>query len=162
MATVSEVCQKIEDDVESMLQKYDKDGDRSLTRSEVIEYFTQNKVKNPKISAVMIFKLLDTDRDDTISINEIRKHATKLNQKNLEDAITREVKQFLGRHDTNGDQKITFDEFVEDLVKTEKMDKETAKDTADFFFSEIDTDKDNILTVAELRKYVGSLANPQQ
>ncbi|EGC37151.1 hypothetical protein DICPUDRAFT_30751 [Dictyostelium purpureum] len=49
-----------------MSEKYDKDGDRSLTRSEVIEYFKENKVKNPNINAAMIFKCLDVNRGNNI------------------------------------------------------------------------------------------------
>ncbi|EGC33291.1 hypothetical protein DICPUDRAFT_98602 [Dictyostelium purpureum] len=162
MASVMDVCRKIEKDVDDMLQKYDKDGDKSLTRSEVVEYFSKTDPKMAKINAVMIFKLLDHNRDDTISINEIRKHATKLNKKNLEAAISREVNQILETHDKNGDQKITLDEMVQSLMKTSNLDKETARETAEFYFSEIDGDKDNVMTVAELRKYYGSLANPQQ
>ncbi|EGC34945.1 hypothetical protein DICPUDRAFT_94666 [Dictyostelium purpureum] len=162
MATVRDVCKKIERDVEDMLEKYDKDGDKSLTRSEVIEYFTQNNVKNPTIHAALIFKLLDVDRDDTITINEIRKHVNKINQKNLEEAITRQVGQYLERYDQNGDFKITFDEMVESLIKVTKLDKNTARETAEFYFSQIDTDNDYVLTVDELKKYCCSLANPQQ
>ncbi|EGC28857.1 hypothetical protein DICPUDRAFT_59151 [Dictyostelium purpureum] len=149
MATVSDVCKKIEEDIESMLQKYDKNGDKSLTRGEIVESLSQINARNPLKTALLIFKRLDTNRDGTISINEIRNNATQLNQKNLEDAIRREVTQILDNHDKNGDQKITLDEMVESLIKTSNLDKEK---TADIYFYEIDTDKDGVLTVDELKK----------
>ncbi|EGC29508.1 hypothetical protein DICPUDRAFT_90467 [Dictyostelium purpureum] len=152
MATVSDVCKKIEQDVESMLKKYDRDGDKSLTLDEITDYLCQNKVKNPERTAYMIFKRLDTNNGK----------CSKIKSKELEDAIKREVADILKFYDQNEDKRITFDEMVESLIKSGGFEREAAKNTATFYFDEIDTDKDKVLTIAELKKYCGSLANPQQ
>ncbi|EGC37152.1 hypothetical protein DICPUDRAFT_91690 [Dictyostelium purpureum] len=133
MHYVHRVWTKVQEELEYILGKYNKDGDRGLNRSEVAEFFKKNNVKFPNIQTQLIFKYLDGYR---------------------------------GRFDQNGDKKITYDEMIEDFNTFFKFEtdlhKNDAYNTADFLFNKIDTDKDGVLTVADLTKYCGPLPNPEQ
>ncbi|EGC34949.1 hypothetical protein DICPUDRAFT_92112 [Dictyostelium purpureum] len=159
MSTIFPIIDKIERDVEIMLLRYDLNEDKRLTRKEVIESLKQDKVEDPEISAGLIFKSIDVNKDDIISISEIRANLNKLNKKNLEEAIAHDLKEFFENHDQNNDKKITLGELVEGLVRAENYDKETAKKIAELIFKAKDTDNDGVLTVGELEKHFRAIAS---
>ncbi|KAM9991700.1 hypothetical protein ACTFIZ_005116 [Dictyostelium cf. discoideum] len=64
-------------DIERFLKENDKDGDRKVTRGEVLKRFTDQGAVDPEHITDSIFKQMDINRDGEITCNEIKEFNRK-------------------------------------------------------------------------------------
>jgi len=101
-----------EEEVEEMYAKVDADGNGEIDYSEfvVATMNEKNLLSNNKLRAA--FKMFDKDGGGSISIEEIRQ-VLSFGQ-NLDEEV---VKQIIKQVDENGDGEISYDEFVQMMMK---------------------------------------------
>lgn len=118
---------------------FDKSGDGTITLSEMMQAFSENKSEVSSDDALRIFKAIDQDNNGTISFSEYMVAAMTKKNLNSEDKLQaafrmfdkngtglicveelREILEKGGSHDwekivkevdTNGDGEISYDEF---------------------------------------------------
>ncbi|KAN0055718.1 hypothetical protein ACTA71_011601 [Dictyostelium dimigraforme] len=64
-------------EVEAFCKKYDLDGDKKITRKEVLERFTKLGALHPETITDSIFRQMDLNKDGEITVEEIREYTRK-------------------------------------------------------------------------------------
>ncbi|KAK5583210.1 hypothetical protein RB653_004801 [Dictyostelium firmibasis] len=159
----------IVEQVQSMLDTYDTNKDGEITKSEAVEYFKSKKAFNPERSAMALFRVYDKDNDNKITIKELAgdidfEKALKEYQENQEKEkeVDLDVEAFILKFDIDDNKKVSKEEAIAIFAETGAKDPNKS---ANFIFEEMDSDKDGVITLNEMRSYykkVQELLGPQQ
>merc|ERR1711976_181171 len=98
----------------NMINDMDNDGNGEIEFEEFLDMMTARiSDKNTKEDLERVFKLFDEDRTGNISLDNLKKVARELG----EDISEEELKEIILRADLDGDGLLTFDDFLEVIVK---------------------------------------------
>ena len=107
-----------ESDVDAMMQAADTDGNGSVEFSEFAAMMGKRVADDDGEENILaeVFKVFDKDGSGHIDASELHAIFRNLETDSFRSLNTREVDELLKEADTNGDGKISYDEFVKVMV----------------------------------------------
>ncbi|EAS66883.1 calcium-binding EF-hand domain-containing protein [Dictyostelium discoideum AX4] len=133
----------------------DSDFNQSITLQELIADLKNKKAKNPVGTAVAVFRDADKNKNGKLTYEEIRNWAITKNSNAINDALTKEVNEILSPMDKDNDGNLTAGEMLDYFVK-QGLKLNDACEMIKSYFEQVDKDSDGILTVCELKKFIGA------
>ncbi|EFA84035.1 calcium-binding protein [Heterostelium album PN500] len=140
------VFDEIDENVKKFLDRFDGNGDGEVSFDEVVNKLTAQKVKDPQGTAYKIFKQIDENGDEKITINELRMNSNKFKKNEIDQLIKKEIEFFFKNYDVDNDQVCTFEEVYNFYEK--RGDKRPEARTM-AIFSAFDKDKSSTITKEE-------------
>ncbi|KAN0040595.1 hypothetical protein ACTA71_008933 [Dictyostelium dimigraforme] len=151
MVSKKEFIEELTRVTNDLIKRADKNGDKKLSKDEVLDIYKKSKYPNPTLATNSLFELFDEDEDGQLSFDEVRVAALVDYIIMAETAIKQMVDKTF-KADTNKDDKISFEEAKQAFIKSGSNEK-AATVYALSMFSDVDSDHDNSITREELRQY---------
>ncbi|KAN0040847.1 hypothetical protein ACTFIV_003383 [Dictyostelium citrinum] len=151
MVTKDELFTEIENITDKLIEEGDKNGDKQLSKNEVLEMLKKQKCKKPAMVADSMFQLYDQNNDGKLSAPEIDVMILVEYIISAEIAIKYFVDQVF-KADKNRDNKISKDEAKKMFMESGSKDKDATLLTKSMF-EDVDNDDDGFITRDEVRQF---------
>merc|ERR1711871_223497 len=147
----SELSESELDNIKENFVMFDKDGDGTITTSELMTVLHALGFNPSQSDVDDLLNLFDTDGSGSLSFAEFCDVMVMCKKDVVTDEIIREAFITLDR---DGNGTVSLSELKEIMLNTEGNSEKLTEDECHELFAELDSNKDGVLQLAEITKYI--------